>query len=117
MTDRLAQRLLADGATLPTGLRLTVDAGSSEHTERAQAALSRVPEGQQIIFKLTLPSVDNAYRDFTQHPKVLKVVALSGGIGGAKLALGLSRVLAADELRRVCSVFSYVRCWARVPQL
>jgi LPPG:FO 2-phospho-L-lactate transferase len=27
-----------------------------------------------------------------------KVVALSGGVGGAKLALGLSRVLAADEL-------------------
>ena len=26
------------------------------------------------------------------------VVALSGGVGGAKLALGLSRVLAADEL-------------------
>jgi len=26
------------------------------------------------------------------------VVALSGGIGGAKLALGLSRILPADEL-------------------
>ena len=27
-----------------------------------------------------------------------KVIALSGGVGGAKLALGLSRVLPADEL-------------------
>jgi LPPG:FO 2-phospho-L-lactate transferase len=31
------------------------------------------------------------------------VVALSGGVGGAKLALGLSRVLRADELTIVCN--------------
>ena len=31
------------------------------------------------------------------------VVALSGGIGGAKLALGLSRVLPAEELLVVCN--------------
>jgi LPPG:FO 2-phospho-L-lactate transferase len=31
------------------------------------------------------------------------VVALSGGVGGAKLALGLSRVLPADELTIVCN--------------
>jgi len=31
------------------------------------------------------------------------VVALSGGVGGAKLALGLSRVLPANELLVVCN--------------
>ena len=55
------------------------------------AALERVPEGKQIIFKLTLPNVDNTYKDFTQHPKVLKVVALSGGYSREESNLRLSR--------------------------
>ena len=32
-----------------------------------------------------------------------KVLALSGGVGGAKLALGLSRILATDELTIVAN--------------
>jgi len=32
-----------------------------------------------VIFKLTLPETDNFYQEFTNHPKVLRVVALSGG--------------------------------------
>ena len=32
-----------------------------------------------VIFKLTLPETDNFYQEFTSHPKVLRVVALSGG--------------------------------------
>ena len=31
-----------------------------------------------VIFKLTLPETDNFYQEFTNHPKVLRVVALSG---------------------------------------
>jgi fructose-bisphosphate aldolase class I len=34
---------------------------------------------ERIIFKLTLPSEDNFYEDLTKHPKVIRVVALSGG--------------------------------------
>jgi len=41
--------------------------------------LEAIPEGQQIMLKLTLPSVDGYYTDLVTHPKVLKVVALSGG--------------------------------------
>jgi len=43
------------------------------------AGLEALPEGQQVMFKLTLPSQDDFYRDLVEHPKVLKVVALSGG--------------------------------------
>ena len=32
-----------------------------------------------VIFKLTLPETDNFYQEFSNHPKVLRVVALSGG--------------------------------------
>jgi fructose-bisphosphate aldolase class I len=31
------------------------------------------------MLKLTLPSVDDFYKDLVAHPRVLKVVALSGG--------------------------------------
>jgi fructose-bisphosphate aldolase class I len=31
------------------------------------------------MLKLTLPEQDNFYADFVKHPKVLRVVALSGG--------------------------------------
>ena len=41
--------------------------------------LDRVPEGQQVMLKLTIPSQPDLYKPLTEHPKVLKVVALSGG--------------------------------------
>jgi len=34
---------------------------------------------QQVMLKLTIPSVDDFYADLVGHPKVLRVVALSGG--------------------------------------
>jgi fructose-bisphosphate aldolase, class I len=34
---------------------------------------------QQVMLKLTIPSVDDFYADLVKHPKVLRVVALSGG--------------------------------------
>jgi fructose-bisphosphate aldolase class I len=41
--------------------------------------LESIPAGEQIMLKLTIPTVDNFYADLIAHPKVLKVVALSGG--------------------------------------
>ena len=41
--------------------------------------LDALPEGQPVMFKLTLPSEDGLYADLVGHPKVLRVVALSGG--------------------------------------
>jgi len=43
------------------------------------AGLDSVPEGSQVMFKLTLPEVDDLYRPLVEDPRVLKVVALSGG--------------------------------------
>ena len=34
---------------------------------------------QQVMLKLTIPSVDDFYADLVEHPRVLRVVALSGG--------------------------------------
>ena|SRR6266404_8440620 len=41
--------------------------------------LNELPAGQFVMLKLTLPEQDDFYRDFVKHPKVLRVVALSGG--------------------------------------
>ncbi len=46
--------------------------------------LDSVPNGQQIMLKLTLPEHDDFYADLVAHPKVLKVVALSGGYSRAE---------------------------------
>jgi fructose-bisphosphate aldolase class I len=42
-------------------------------------ALDTLPAGQLVMLKLTLPEVDDLYADLVKHPRVLKVVALSGG--------------------------------------
>jgi len=41
--------------------------------------LDSIEDGQVIMLKLTLPEQDGFYRELVDHPKVLKVVALSGG--------------------------------------
>ncbi|MFM7147523.1 MAG: class I fructose-bisphosphate aldolase, partial [Actinomycetales bacterium] len=43
------------------------------------AGLDGLADDQQIMLKLTIPSEDNFYRPLIEHPKVLRVVALSGG--------------------------------------
>lgn len=43
------------------------------------AELDALPEGQQVMLKLSLPNNANQYKALVDHPKVLKVVALSGG--------------------------------------
>ena len=41
--------------------------------------LDALPADQMVMLKLTLPTVNESYADLVKHPKVLKVVALSGG--------------------------------------
>jgi fructose-bisphosphate aldolase class I len=43
------------------------------------AGLAEVPDGRKVMFKLTLPEEDGFYTPLVEHPKVLRVVALSGG--------------------------------------
>jgi len=43
------------------------------------AHLDDVPDGAQVLLKLSLPTKPNHYRALIAHPKVMRVVALSGG--------------------------------------
>ena len=46
---------------------------------------------QQVMLKLTLPETDNFYAELVDHPRVLKVVALSGGYSREEANARLSR--------------------------
>uniref|UniRef100_A0A7S2RWF8 fructose-bisphosphate aldolase n=1 Tax=Eucampia antarctica TaxID=49252 RepID=A0A7S2RWF8_9STRA len=41
--------------------------------------LDQLGEKEDVILKLSLPSVDNHYKELVDHPKCVRVVALSGG--------------------------------------
>lgn len=41
--------------------------------------LNELPAGQFVMLKLTLPEQEDFYLDLVKHPKVVRVVALSGG--------------------------------------
>ena len=41
--------------------------------------LNTLSDDQNVMLKLTLPEVSNLYSDLADHPRVLRVVALSGG--------------------------------------
>src|SRR5690606_2867256 len=41
--------------------------------------LDQLSEDQNIMIKITIPTVDNFFKELIDHPRVLRVVALSGG--------------------------------------
>ncbi|MBT2133591.1 fructose bisphosphate aldolase [Croceibacterium sp. LX-88] len=53
--------------------------------------LEGVPTGEQVMLKLSLPVTANFYRALVEHPKVLKVVALSGGYSRDEACAELQR--------------------------
>ncbi len=80
----LGERILVAG--LVPILEPEVDVTSADKAESEQllhaailSHLDDVPDGKQIMLKLSIPSVDGFYSDLIAHPKVLRVVALSGG--------------------------------------
>ena len=53
--------------------------------------LNSLPEGDLVMLKLTIPDRDNLYADLIKHPRVLKVVALSGGYSREEANARLAR--------------------------
>ena len=53
--------------------------------------LDEIPEGQQVMLKLSLPVEAGLFQPLVDHPKVLRVVALSGGYSRAEACRELSR--------------------------
>ena len=53
--------------------------------------LDELPAERQVMLKLTLPTEDDLYTPLIEHPRVLRVVALSGGYGLAESCEILAR--------------------------
>ncbi len=53
--------------------------------------LDTVPEGQQVMLKLSIPAEAGLFAPLVAHPKVLRVVALSGGFSRADACRELAR--------------------------
>ena len=81
---KLAREIIATGL-LPI-IEPEVDIKSTQKREAEDilleglhTKLSDLPETSKVVLKLTLPEETNLYRELLSHPKVLRIVALSGG--------------------------------------
>jgi len=80
----IGKQILAAGLVPILEPEVDINSADKEQIEvmvrdRILEQLDQLPDGQQIMLKLTIPSVDNFYAPLINHPKVLRVVALSGG--------------------------------------
>ncbi|MEP6983055.1 MAG: fructose bisphosphate aldolase [Sphingomicrobium sp.] len=53
--------------------------------------LDEIPEGQRVMLKLSIPANAGLFQPLVEHPKVLRVVALSGGFSREEACRKLAR--------------------------
>lgn len=53
--------------------------------------LDTLPDGSNVMLKLSIPTVDGFYSDLMRHPRILRIVALSGGYSQAEANERLAR--------------------------
>ena len=80
----LGRRILAGGLVPIIEPEVSIEAPDKAEAESLLeqailAGLRTVPDEQRVMLKLTLPVRDGFYSGLVEHPRVLKVVALSGG--------------------------------------
>jgi len=80
----IGKQILAAGLMPIIEPEVDIHAPDKEEAERLLKAailkrLDALGAEQQVMLKLTIPSVDDFYAELVKHPKVLRVVALSGG--------------------------------------
>jgi fructose-bisphosphate aldolase, class I len=59
--------------------------------DELKAALDVLPDDQQVMLKLSLPAQPGLYEPLIRHPRVLRVVALSGGFSRDEACRELAR--------------------------
>ena len=80
----VGQQILAKGLTPILEPEVTISIEDKAEAEDMLLAelhkgLDDLPEGQEVMFKLSLPTKANQYQSLVNHPKVMRLVALSGG--------------------------------------
>ncbi len=85
----IGKQILAKGLVPIIEPEVNIDIADKKEAEEILKAeilkhLEDISDTQQIMLKLTLPTVENFYQDLVNHPKVMRVVALSGGYSQSK---------------------------------
>lgn len=80
----VAKQILSKGFMPIVEPEVNIDSSDKAESEVLLKAeilrnLERLDDDQQVMLKLTLPEEAGFYKELVDHPKVLKVVALSGG--------------------------------------
>jgi fructose-bisphosphate aldolase class I len=94
----IGKQILAAGFMPIIEPEVDIRAKDKEGAERLLKAailkqLDTLGPGQQVMLKLTIPTIPDLYADLVKHPKVLRVVALSGGYSREEA----NRLLAANH--------------------
>jgi len=92
----VAQRILAVGLVPIIEPEVDIASDQKEAAEDLLKhsllhALDEVPPDRQVMLKLTLPEQDGLHTELVRHPRVLRVVALSGGYSRAEADERLTR--------------------------
>lgn len=92
----IGKQILAHGLTPIIEPEVTITIADKAEAEdlllaALKAQLDALPEGTEVMLKLTLPETDNLYAPLVDHPAVMRVVALSGGYSRQEANARLSR--------------------------
>jgi fructose-bisphosphate aldolase class I len=93
---QVALQVLAHGMMPIIEPEVNIKSADREASDRLLLAgileeLDEIPDGQQVMLKLSLPATPRLFDPLVGHPKVLRVVALSGGFSRADACRELAR--------------------------
>jgi fructose-bisphosphate aldolase class I len=92
----VARQVLAHGMVPIIEPEVSINSPERDAADRILLAeilknLDGVPEGQRVMLKLTIPAEAGLFQPLVDHPKVLRVVALSGGFSRAQACAELAK--------------------------
>ena len=93
---QVARQVLAHGLMPIVEPEVNIKSGDRAQSDELLLAaileeLGEVPDGQRVMLKLSIPAQPGLFQPLVDHPKVLKVVALSGGFSREEACGELAR--------------------------
>jgi fructose-bisphosphate aldolase class I len=93
---QVARQVLAHGMVPIIEPEVNIKSADREESDHLLLAallseLDRIPEGEQVMLKLSLPAEAGLFAPLVDHSKVLRVVALSGGFSRAEACRELAK--------------------------
>ena len=91
-----AKRILAKGLMPIIEPEVSIKSPERDAADRIMLAeilkqLDTLPEGERVMLKLTIPAEAGLFQPLVDHPKVLRVVALSGGFSREEACVELAK--------------------------